>query len=191
LRRVSSLPDNVTREQIPALLGPGGEDDVYALLTSWEALGILLYRKEVNIDLVDDFFSGPIVVSWRKLFGYVEAMRAEAKRETYFEWVQWLAERMMQRESKTPPVPAHIAHRDWEKLWGGAASADWKPPRRNSTRTPIEVGAIDRNRPGGSGEPPLPVTQFAVHNPRRRCVRMRLDFVCAENVEDFNPARFQ
>src|SRR4030095_654530 len=116
LRRVSSLPDNVTREQIPALLGPDGEDDVYALLTSWEALGILLYRKEVNIDLVDDFFSGPIVVSWRKLSGYVEAMRAEAKRETYFEWVQWLAERMLERETKTPPVAADITHRRPEDL---------------------------------------------------------------------------
>jgi hypothetical protein len=116
LRRVSSLPDNVQREQITALLGPDGEDHVYALLTSWEALGILLYRREVTIDLVDDFFSGPIVVSWRKLNRYVQAMRAEAKRDTYFEWVQWLAERMMERESKTPPVPAHIAHRGWKKL---------------------------------------------------------------------------
>ena len=116
LRRVSSLPDNVAREQIPRLLGPDGEDYVYALLTSWEALGILLHRKEITIDLVDDFFSGPIIVSWRKLSRYVEAMRAEAKRDTYFEWVQWLAERMMERESKTPPVPAHIAHRDWKKL---------------------------------------------------------------------------
>jgi hypothetical protein len=116
LRRVSSLPDNVAREQIPALLGVDGEDHVYALLTSWEALGILLHRKEVTIDLVDDFFSGPIIVSWRKLSRYVEAMRAEAKRDTYFEWVQWLAERMMERESKTPPVPAHIAHGNWKKL---------------------------------------------------------------------------
>jgi len=116
LRRVSSLPDKATREQISALLGPDGEDDVYALLTSWEALGILLYRKQVSINLVDDFFSGPIVVSWRKLSEYVEAMRAEAKRDTYFEWVQWLAERMMERESMTPPVPAHIAHRGAEEL---------------------------------------------------------------------------
>jgi len=116
LRRVSSLPDNVQREQITALLGPDGEDHVYALLTSWEALGILLYRREVTIDLVDDFFSGPIVVSWRKLDRYVQAMRAEAKRDTYFEWVQWLAEQMMERESKTPPVPAHIAHLGWKKL---------------------------------------------------------------------------
>ena len=115
LRRVSSLPDNVAPEQISQLLGPDGEDHLYALLTSWEALAILLYRKEVTIELVDDFFSGPIVVSWRKLSRYVEAMRVEAQRDTYFEWFQWLAERMMERESKTPPVPAHIAHRDWRR----------------------------------------------------------------------------
>src|SRR5712672_1339280 len=35
------------------------------------------------------------------------------------------------------------------------------------------------------------VTQFAVHNPRRRCVRMWLNFVCAENVQYFHPARFE
>ena len=114
LRRVSSLPDNVTRQQISTLLGPDGEDHVYALLTSWEALGILLYRKEVTIDLIDDFFSGPIVVTWRKLSSYISELRRDAQRETYFEWVQWLAERMMEREKLSPPVPAHIAHRDWK-----------------------------------------------------------------------------
>jgi hypothetical protein len=115
LRRVSSLPDNVQREQITGLLGPDGEDHVYALLTSWEALGILLYRREVTIDLVDDFFSGPIVVSWRKLSHYIAELRKDAQRDTYFEWVQWLAERMMEREKQIPPVPAHVAHRDWNK----------------------------------------------------------------------------
>ncbi len=105
LRRVSSLPDNVAREQIPALLGPDGEDHVYALLTSWEALGILLYRKEVTIDLI---------VTWRKLSRYISELRRDAQRETYFEWVQWLAERMMEREKLSPPVPAHVAHRDWK-----------------------------------------------------------------------------
>lgn len=114
LRRVSSLPDKVAREQIPQLLGEDGEDHIYSLLTSWEALAILLYHKEVTIDLVDDFFSGPIIVTWRKLSQYIEETRTEANRETYFEWVQWLAERMIERESKTPAVPAFIAHRNWK-----------------------------------------------------------------------------
>src|SRR5947207_14125300 len=32
------------------------------------------------------------------------------------------------------------------------------------------------------------IIQFAVHNARRRCIRMRLDFLCAENVEHFYTA---
>jgi len=112
LRRVSSWPDNASAEQISKLLGSDGEDSLYTLLTTWEALAILLYRKEVTIDLVDDFFSGPIVVTWRKLSQYVIERRSEAQRETYFEWFQWLAERMIERENSTPPLPAHIAHRD-------------------------------------------------------------------------------
>ena len=116
LRLVSSLPDNAQPEDIRTILGPKGEGHVYFRLTSWEALAILLFRKELTIELVDDFFSGPIIVSWRKLSRYVDAMRAEAKRDTYFERVQWLAERMMERESKIPAVPAHVAHRDWKKL---------------------------------------------------------------------------
>ena len=74
----------------------------------------MLFRGEVTIDLIDDFFSGPIVVSWRKLSRYIAELRSDAHRDTYFEWVQWLAERMMEREKQTPPVPAHIAHRDWK-----------------------------------------------------------------------------
>ena len=85
LRRVSSLPDKVKREEISQLLGADGEDHIYSLLTSWEALAILLYHKEVTIDLVDDFFSGPIVVTWRRLSQYIEETRTEANRETYFE----------------------------------------------------------------------------------------------------------
>jgi hypothetical protein len=44
----------------------------------------------------------------------------EANRDTVFEWFQWLAERMIEREGKTEPVPAHIAHRDWRRNCSGA-----------------------------------------------------------------------
>jgi hypothetical protein len=63
--------------------------------------------------MVDDFFSGPIVLSWRKLRRYVEQQRLELHRDTIWEWFQWLAERMLERESATPPIPAHIQHRHW------------------------------------------------------------------------------
>jgi hypothetical protein len=83
---------------------------------TWESLGLLVFRREVTLELVGDFFSGPIVASWRKLSGYIAELRRDAQRDTYFEWVEWLAERMMEEEKQTPPVPAHIAHREWKKF---------------------------------------------------------------------------
>jgi hypothetical protein len=116
LRRVLSLPDGADAKRIREVLGPDGEDAVYMVSLTWESLGLLVFRREVTLDLVGDFFSGPIVASWRKLSGYVAELRREAQRETYFEWVEWLAERMIEEETQTPPVPAHIAHRGWKKL---------------------------------------------------------------------------
>jgi hypothetical protein len=54
-------------------------------------------------------------VTWRKLKTYIEEVRRDESRDTFAEWAQWLAERMLDRESGTPPVPAHIAHRDWQR----------------------------------------------------------------------------
>jgi hypothetical protein len=114
LRRVLSLPDGADAKKICELLGPDGEDAVYLVALTWESLGILLFRGEVTMDLVDDFFSGPILLSWQKLKVYAEDWRGERKRETGSEWFHWLAERMAEREKLSPPVPAYIAHRDWK-----------------------------------------------------------------------------
>jgi hypothetical protein len=112
-RRVLSLPDNATTEQIREKLGPEGEEIVYLVALTWESLGVMLFRGEVTIDLIDDFFSGPILISWRKLNVFVEEDRRALDRNTVAEWFQWLAERMIEREKSTPAVPAHIAHRKW------------------------------------------------------------------------------
>ena len=112
LNAVYNLPDGLSKRELEERLG----DDfhlVYALMTTWESLGILVYRGEMNLGLVDDFFSGPITVSWRKLKGHVFAEREELGRETIEEWFQWLAEQFAERESTVPTVPAHIAHKDW------------------------------------------------------------------------------
>ena len=107
------LPDGLSeKEEIEESLG-GDLHFVYALTTTWESLGILLCRREIDMDLVDDFFSGPIAVSWRKLQGYFFGEREATGRETIGEWFQWLAERFAERESATTPVPAHILFRGW------------------------------------------------------------------------------
>jgi hypothetical protein len=113
LRRVNSLPDGADRATIRSVLGSEGEDHVFLVGLTWESLGVLVYRGEVVMDLIDDFFSGAIVLSWRKLHTYVEEDRRDLARETVWEWFQWLSERVAEREREINPVPAHLAHRDW------------------------------------------------------------------------------
>lgn len=116
LRRVVELPENATAEEIREILGTEGEDLLVHLTATWETIGVLLFHGELTLDIIDDFFSGPILISWRKLLPYTTDQRQRYQRDTWWEWFQWLAERMMERESKTPAVPAYIAHRNWEKL---------------------------------------------------------------------------
>jgi hypothetical protein len=100
-------------QKIREVLGPDGADDVFMLGLTWESLGVLLFRREVSLDLMDDLFSGAIIISWRKIHVFVEEDRRITQRDTVWEWFQWLAERMSEREKSVPPVAAHIAHRSW------------------------------------------------------------------------------
>src|SRR5262245_59079379 len=86
---------------------------VYSMMITWESLGVLVFRRQLDLQLVDDFVSGSLLLSWRKLERYVQEERAARGRETLLEWFQWLAERMIERETRAPVVPAYRAHKDW------------------------------------------------------------------------------
>jgi hypothetical protein len=75
LRRVIELPDDARADQIRELLGPDGEDLVVNVTATWETIGVLLFHGELTIDIIDDFFSGPILISWRKLLPYTDDLR--------------------------------------------------------------------------------------------------------------------
>jgi hypothetical protein len=83
-----------------------------------ESLGILVFHHELDLELVDGFFSGLIVVGWRKLNRWVDDVREDTQRPTMGEWFEWLADQMQQKEAIAAPVPAHIAHHDWRAPHG-------------------------------------------------------------------------
>ena len=80
---------------------------------TFESLGILVFRRDMDIRLVEDFLSGILILSGRKLKKYLEEVRTLSNRQTYYEWCQWLIEQVEKRERKTPAIPAFIAFRNW------------------------------------------------------------------------------
>src|SRR5205807_2058802 len=81
LRRVVELPSDTSGKQIQEILGPSGEDMIAHLTGTWESIGVLVFHNELTLDVVDDFFSGPIVLSWKKLRPYVEHQRKSYSRQ--------------------------------------------------------------------------------------------------------------
>ncbi len=65
----------------------------------FEKLGILLHRKLINIDLVDDLFSIDIKIVWEKVKPLVEENR-ERGLKAYYEWFEYLYDEMKKREQQ-------------------------------------------------------------------------------------------
>jgi hypothetical protein len=84
------------------------------MTTTWESLGILVHRREVPLDMVSDFFSGPIIISWARLGAHFVAERKRIGRDTISEWLEWLRDRIVETEQVSEPIAAHIEHRHWK-----------------------------------------------------------------------------
>ena len=112
LRIIYDLPEGLPRAEVEARVA-ADMALLYTVMTTWESLGVLVFRRQIRLGLVEDFFSGSILLTWQKLGRYVEEERAARARSTLLEWFQWMAERVAERESKTPAVPAYEAHRRW------------------------------------------------------------------------------
>lgn len=94
-------------------LAPDQFQALLIVIGTWERLGVLVFRREIDIELVEDAFSGPVIQSWHKLGPYIHEFRAQLQRDTAMEWFQWLAERIMDRETESSPEPAYTQYRDW------------------------------------------------------------------------------
>lgn len=66
--------------------------------TFFEGIGVLLYRKLIDIGLVDDLFTAPIKMAWDKMKDGIIEARKEYGQQTIFEWFEYLANEMKKRE---------------------------------------------------------------------------------------------
>jgi hypothetical protein len=113
LNIVFDLPEGLSKNDLEHRLG-SELTSILVMFGTFESLGILVFRREIDIKLAEDFWSGVIILAARKFRRYLAEMRESSNRGTYYEWFQWLFEQLEKRESKAPAVPAFIAFRDWK-----------------------------------------------------------------------------
>ena len=113
MRVIGELPDGLSRAEIEKL----GEDRVQ-LVWYWggqiEGIGQLVNARSIPIELVDNMFGGPILITWRRLAHFAADVRVAFGRDTMWEWFQWLAEQLEKLETEQGRVPAYRREADWK-----------------------------------------------------------------------------
>jgi hypothetical protein len=112
LNLLVQLPEGATIEQIDAA-GPDVVKAIEEIGIRVETIGYMVFRRIVTLDMVDELIGGVIVVWWLRIEAFAERDRARTSNPKSYEWVQWLAERLMERRGAAGSSPAYEKHADW------------------------------------------------------------------------------
>ena len=86
---------------------------VFTVLTTWESIGVLMHEGHLDWQIVHKLYSGSIIRSWEKTEKIIYTIREATGIESAFEWVQWIAERMIEFNEQYNNEPAQFAYKDW------------------------------------------------------------------------------
>lgn len=84
------LPDGASAEELSSR-GRDFEDAAVIVITSFETMGLLVYRKIAEEDLVLDIAGGMCASMFRKLGHSIYAKRKYLEQPSWAEWFEWLA----------------------------------------------------------------------------------------------------
>jgi len=77
-----------------------GTAELWSVGLFFEGIGILLKRKLIDIELVDDMFTTPIKWTWLKIKDIVLEARKVRNQPEIVEWFEYLYNEMKKREQK-------------------------------------------------------------------------------------------
>ena len=66
----------------------------------FEGIGVLLNRKTIDINMVDDMLSTQILLLWEKIEPITKEYRKSAKRPQLWEWFEYLYNKIKKREQQ-------------------------------------------------------------------------------------------
>ena len=77
-----------------------GRTEATAVGMFFEGIGILLKRKLIDIELVDDMFTTPIKWTWEKIEDRTLELRKIRNQQEILEWFEYLYSEMKKREQR-------------------------------------------------------------------------------------------
>lgn len=106
------------REGVPSIeliaSDPETEKAVMFVCSVYETVGVLVFRRILPFQVVEDLTGGAVALCWRKTRAWIEEIRGETSNDRVFEWFQWLAERCAeQQQIESKSLPAYRAHQNW------------------------------------------------------------------------------
>ncbi len=113
-RILRSLPEDVPSSELIAN-HPETEAAAMFVCSVYETVGVLVFRRILPFQVVEDLTGGAIALCWRKLHAWIEEIRVETGNDRVFEWFQWLVERCAeQKQIESKSLPAYKAHQNWK-----------------------------------------------------------------------------
>jgi hypothetical protein len=104
------VPDGIGLDEMREL-GPEYMRAAITVTTSFETMGLLVFKRIATIDLVLDLAGGIVITMSRKLQVWQNDLREAQNQPSWGEWFEWLGDQA--ERIKTSEVPAHIKHKDW------------------------------------------------------------------------------
>ncbi len=107
---IQSMSDGLSLAEIRAL----GIEHLRAALkiaTTFETMGLMVFRRIAPFDLALELVGGLVQVMWRKLERYTREIRVEQSDPAFAEWFEWLA--MVCRQHKSETAPAYERGENW------------------------------------------------------------------------------
>ena len=106
-----ALPDGVSAEELRKR-GPEFEEAAMIVTTSFETMGLLVYKRIARFDLVFALAGGMMTSMHRKLELWQAAVREEQNQPSWAEWFEWFA--MLAEDRKSDSPPAYVEFRNWK-----------------------------------------------------------------------------
>ena len=107
---IQALPDETTLAEL-RMLGDKHMNAAILVTTSFETIGLLVFRGIAPFDLVNDLVGGIVSSMNRKLAVVQQELRVEQKQPSWAEWFEWLGLQVAKR--KIAVEPAHIRYANW------------------------------------------------------------------------------